>query len=56
MYILYLFIPNHLLTAAVNTRNVCYLLNSISSCYVKEFKDSALEYICLNLEDLLANG
>lgn len=35
---------------------MCYLLNSISPCYVKEFKDAALEYIGLNLEDLLANG
>ncbi|KAI9926766.1 hypothetical protein ASPWEDRAFT_120199 [Aspergillus wentii DTO 134E9] len=39
----------------VNTRNVCHLLNSISPCSVKEFKDAALEYICLNLEDLVAN-
>lgn len=40
----------------VNNRNVCYLLNGIAPCFVKEFKDAALEYICLNLEDLLANG
>ncbi|PWY70982.1 BTB domain and ankyrin repeat protein, partial [Aspergillus heteromorphus CBS 117.55] len=39
----------------VNTRNVCHLLNAIVPCYVTEFKDAALEYICLNLEDLLAN-
>ncbi|KAF7593485.1 hypothetical protein BBP40_011396, partial [Aspergillus hancockii] len=39
----------------VNTRNVCHLLNSIAPCCVAEFKDAALEYICLNLEDLLAN-
>lgn len=40
----------------MNNRNVCYLLNTIAPCFVKEFKDAALEYICLNLEDLLANG
>ncbi|ODM15055.1 hypothetical protein SI65_09551 [Aspergillus cristatus] len=40
----------------VHNRNVCYLLNIIAPCYVKEFKDAALEYICLNLEDLLSNG
>ncbi|PYI12728.1 BTB domain and ankyrin repeat protein [Aspergillus sclerotiicarbonarius CBS 121057] len=39
----------------VNTRSVCFLLNAIAPCYVTEFKDAALEYICLNLEDLLAN-
>ncbi|KAF9888193.1 hypothetical protein FE257_009188 [Aspergillus nanangensis] len=39
----------------VNTRNVCLLLNSIAPCSVGEFKYAALEYICLNLEDLLAN-
>ncbi|KAE8388121.1 hypothetical protein BDV23DRAFT_185734 [Aspergillus alliaceus] len=39
----------------VTTRNVCYLLNAIAPCCVPEFKDAALEYICLNLEDLLSN-
>lgn len=39
----------------VNTRNISYLLNSIGPVYVREFKDAALEYICLNLEDMLAN-
>ncbi|KAL5358679.1 hypothetical protein BJX96DRAFT_163915 [Aspergillus floccosus] len=39
----------------VNMRNVCNLLNSIAPCSVREFKDAALEYVCLNLEDLLAN-
>ncbi|KAJ5513506.1 hypothetical protein N7463_003058 [Penicillium fimorum] len=39
----------------VTTRNVCYLLNSIAPCCVTEFKDAALEYICLNLEAMLAN-
>lgn len=40
----------------VHNRNVCDLLNVIAPCHVKEFKDAALEYICLNLEDLLTNG
>ncbi|KAJ5776501.1 uncharacterized protein N7511_001512 [Penicillium nucicola] len=39
----------------VTTRNVCYLLNSVTPCYVTEFKDAALEYICLNMEAMLAN-
>ncbi|RAH42469.1 BTB domain and ankyrin repeat protein [Aspergillus brunneoviolaceus CBS 621.78] len=39
----------------VHTRNVCHLLNVITPCSVKEFRNAALEYICLNLEDLLAN-
>ncbi|PLN78225.1 hypothetical protein BDW42DRAFT_195995 [Aspergillus taichungensis] len=39
----------------VNARNACSLLNSIAPCYVTEFRDAALEYICLNLEGLLTN-
>jgi alpha-tubulin suppressor-like RCC1 family protein len=39
----------------VTTRNVCYLLNSVAPCSVSEFKYAALEYICLNLEAMLAN-
>jgi alpha-tubulin suppressor-like RCC1 family protein len=39
----------------VTTRNVCYLLNSVIPCYVTEFKDAALEYVCLNMESMLAN-
>ncbi|KAE8354689.1 hypothetical protein BDV28DRAFT_74539 [Aspergillus coremiiformis] len=39
----------------VTTRNVCHLLNAISPCCVAEFKDAALKYVCLNLEDLLSN-
>ncbi|KAL4750849.1 hypothetical protein BDW72DRAFT_175085 [Aspergillus terricola var. indicus] len=39
----------------VTSRNVCHLLNSIAPCFVTEFKDAALEYICLNLEDLITN-
>ncbi|OJJ45500.1 hypothetical protein ASPZODRAFT_26849 [Penicilliopsis zonata CBS 506.65] len=39
----------------VDARNVCHLLNSVLPCSTKDFKDAALEYICLNLGDLLAN-
>ncbi|KAL3475594.1 hypothetical protein BJX99DRAFT_155270 [Aspergillus californicus] len=39
----------------VTSRNVCHLLNSVAPCLVTEFKDAALEYICLNLEDLISN-
>ncbi|KAL3436265.1 hypothetical protein BDV09DRAFT_52673 [Aspergillus tetrazonus] len=39
----------------VTSRNVCHLLNSVAPCFVTEFKDAALEYICLNLEDLISN-
>ncbi|KAJ5093442.1 hypothetical protein N7456_009303 [Penicillium angulare] len=39
----------------VNTRNVSYLLNSIAPIYMVEFKEAALEYICLDLESMLAN-
>ncbi|KAJ5129681.1 uncharacterized protein N7515_005720 [Penicillium bovifimosum] len=40
----------------VTTRNVCYLLNSVAPCHVSLLKSAALEYICLNLEAMLANG
>ena len=39
----------------VNTRNVCQLLNTVAPCSVTQFKDAALEYICLNLEGMLEN-
>jgi len=39
----------------VSTRNVCYLLNAIAPCSITEFKDAALEYICLQLESMLEN-
>ncbi|CAG8942655.1 unnamed protein product [Penicillium salamii] len=39
----------------VTARNVCYLLNSVAPCCVTQFKHAALEYICLNLETMLAN-
>ncbi|RJE21496.1 hypothetical protein PHISCL_06158 [Aspergillus sclerotialis] len=39
----------------VNTRNVAHLLDSVFPCSVAEFKNASLEYICLNLEDLVTN-
>ncbi|EAW11298.1 BTB domain and ankyrin repeat protein [Aspergillus clavatus NRRL 1] len=48
-------ICQRLLGRFVTTNNMCGLLNSISPCAVKEFKDAALEYICLNLEELLTH-
>lgn len=43
----------HLLILLVTTRNVCQLLNAVAPCSVTQFKDAALEYICLNLEGML---
>ncbi|KAJ3490337.1 hypothetical protein NLG97_g5798 [Lecanicillium saksenae] len=40
----------------VTTRNIANLLNEISVCSVTEFKDVGLEYICLQLENMLENG
>lgn len=39
----------------VTTRNISNLLNEISPCSVTEFKDVGLEYICLQLENMLEN-
>ncbi|KAH8684602.1 putative BTB/POZ domain-containing protein 1 [Tricladium varicosporioides] len=39
----------------VNTRNVCHLLNAVAPCSITEFKDAALEYVCLQLEYMLEN-
>ncbi|RSM03503.1 hypothetical protein CDV31_010499 [Fusarium ambrosium] len=39
----------------VTTRNISNLLNEISPCSVTEFKDTGLEYICLQLESMLEN-
>jgi len=39
----------------VNTRNVCQLINAVAPCSVTEFKDAALEYLCLQLEAMLEN-
>ncbi|KAL9121093.1 MAG: hypothetical protein Q9187_002354 [Circinaria calcarea] len=43
------------LMGVVNTRNICQLLNDVAPCSITEFKDAALEYICLNLEGMLEN-
>jgi alpha-tubulin suppressor-like RCC1 family protein len=37
----------------VSVRNVCGLLNAISPSSVHEFKDAALEYLCLSMEAML---
>ncbi|KAL6804020.1 hypothetical protein J3E68DRAFT_392222 [Trichoderma sp. SZMC 28012] len=39
----------------VTNRNISNLLNEISACSVAEFKDTGLEYICLQLESMLEN-
>jgi inhibitor of Bruton tyrosine kinase len=39
----------------VNTRNISHLLNAISPCSVTAFKDTGLEYICLQMESMLEN-
>ncbi|KAI9151658.1 BTB/POZ domain-containing protein [Paramyrothecium foliicola] len=39
----------------VTTRNIAHLLNEISPCSVTDFKDTGLEYICLQLESMLEN-
>ncbi|PTB69104.1 hypothetical protein BBK36DRAFT_1193188 [Trichoderma citrinoviride] len=39
----------------VTTRNISNLLNEISACSVAEFKDTGLEYMCLQLESMLEN-
>ncbi|CAI7583885.1 unnamed protein product [Penicillium bialowiezense] len=44
-----------LLGRFVTNRNVCYLLNSLAPCSITQFKDAALDYICENLEAMLAN-
>ncbi|KAM3419009.1 hypothetical protein BST61_g4965 [Cercospora zeina] len=37
----------------VNVRNVCGLLNAMAPSAVREFLDTGLEYLCLNLEAML---
>lgn len=44
-----------LTTTPVNIRNVCQLLNTVAPCSLTDFKDAALEYICLNLEGMMEN-
>ncbi|KYK55157.1 BTB domain and ankyrin repeat containing protein [Drechmeria coniospora] len=38
-----------------STRNIANLLNEISPCSVKTFKEAGLEYVCLQLECMLEN-
>jgi alpha-tubulin suppressor-like RCC1 family protein len=45
-----------LMSLVVNARNVCSLLNAIAPSSVAEFKDAALEYVCLSLESVMQNG
>lgn len=40
---------------SVNVRNACGLLNAVAPSAVSEFKNSALEYTCLNLETMLTS-
>ena len=42
--------------ATVNARNVCSLLTAVAPSSVAEFKDAALEYVCLSLEAVMQNG
>jgi hypothetical protein len=44
------------LTRPVNARNVCSLLAAIAPSSVAEFKDAALEYVCLSMEAVMQNG
>ena len=39
----------------VTTRNISVLLNEISACSHTSFKDTGLEYVCLQLETMLEN-
>ncbi|KUI69895.1 BTB/POZ domain-containing protein 1 [Cytospora mali] len=39
----------------INTRNIAHFLNAISPCSITEFKDAGLEYITLQMEDMLEN-
>ncbi|KAF1977406.1 hypothetical protein BU23DRAFT_295705 [Bimuria novae-zelandiae CBS 107.79] len=40
----------------VNARNVCSLLAAIAPSSVAEFKDAALEYVCLSMEAVMQNS
>jgi hypothetical protein len=52
-----LYLVYHKLTkVAVNARNVCSLLTAVAPSSVAEFKDAALEYVCLSLEAVMQNG
>jgi hypothetical protein len=39
----------------VNTKNAAGLLMAVAACSEKGFKDSCLQYICLNIETMLEN-
>lgn len=43
-------------SVTVNARNVCSLLTAVAPSSVAEFKDAALEYVCLSLEAVMQNG
>jgi hypothetical protein len=52
---IYLMIGRSSNNSLVTTRNVSQLLNTVAPCSVVEFKDAALEYVCLQLESMLEN-
>lgn len=39
----------------INTRNIAHFLNAISPCSITEFKDAGLEYVTLQMENMLEN-
>lgn len=39
----------------INTRNIAHFLNAISPCSIMEFKDAGLEYVTLQMENMLEN-
>lgn len=49
-------ICQQVLSKFINTRNIAHFLNAISPCSVTEFKDAGLEYITLQLENMLENN
>lgn len=49
-------ICQQVLSRFINTRNIAHFLNAISPCSVTEFKDAGLEYITLQLENMLENN
>lgn len=49
-------ICQQVLARFINTRNIAHFLNAISPCSVTEFKDAGLEYITLQLENMLENN
>ena len=49
-------ICQQVLSRFINTRNIAHFLNAISPCAVSEFKDAGLEYITLQLENMLENS